>query len=310
MILTEAIEGFVLTLRADGYSHNTVDLYIWALDKLTEHLSNSDVEDITLNDLRGFMIMQSDAGYAGSSVENMWKAIRTFFGWCANELGIERPDGELKRPRYAHREIVPFTEDEIRKLLTGAERTRLADTKEGKRRYTMKRPTAKRDSAIIMVLLDTGLRIGELGRLKVEDVNLQTGEVKVHPYGTGRKTKGRTVFIGKAATMTLWKYLQTREDLRDDDPLFLSSSGKAVDRNNVRHVLNHIGKQAGVSHVHPHRFRHTFAIQFIRNGGDIFTLQRLLGHSSLEMVRHYLLLADTDTEAAHRRASPADRWRL
>ena len=72
--------------------------------------------------------------------------------------------------------------------------------------------------------------------------------------------------------------------------------------------MNKIGKRANVSYARSHRFLHTFAVQFLRNGGDIFTLQMLLGHSSMEMVKHYARLAAIDAEQAHRRASPADNW--
>ena len=76
----------------------------------------------------------------------------------------------------------------------------------------------------------------------------------------------------------------------------------------VWHIVSGMGKRAGVANARPHRFRHTFAVQFLRNGGDIFTLQMLLGHSSLEMVKHYAKLAAIDAEQAHRKASPADNW--
>jgi site-specific recombinase XerD len=77
----------------------------------------------------------------------------------------------------------------------------------------------------------------------------------------------------------------------------------------VQILLRRIGERAGAEDVHPHRFRHTFAIQYLRNGGDIYSLRTLMGHATLAMVMHYLDLAQTDVAQAHRQASPGDRWR-
>lgn len=169
---------------------------------------------------------------------------------------------------------------------------------------------AKRDTAIIYLLLDTGLRASEVSRLLVEDVNMETGAVHVRPYGSGAKSKDRTVYLGQSARKTLWLYLAERDQLHKNDVIFLTNEDKPLDRHALYKMLSRLGERANVADVHPHRFRHTFAIQYLRNGGDIFTLQRLLGHSSLEMVKHYLAIADTDSQTAHKRASPVDRWRL
>jgi len=244
------------------------------------------------------------------SVENIWTAIRSFYNWAEAELSIPRdarPDIGLKRPRYAPSEIDPYTEDELKALLKACEYTTAAAT-EKRRSFAMKRPTADRDVALLLVLLDTGIRSSECARLQIDNVVLDTGEVRVKSYGSGQKTHSRSVYLGKSARHALWKYLSKRSDTETN--LFITEQSRPMNRSSIRHMISRAGKRANVISATTHRFRHTFAVQYLRNGGDVFTLQRLLGHSTLDMVRRYVALASTDDATVHRRASPVDNWRL
>src|SRR4030042_732800 len=105
--------------------------------------------------------------------------------------------------------------------------------------------------------------------------------------------------------------LAKREDGEDPEaPLFVTKPNRPLNKAGLRHLTGALGKQANVKRSYPHRFRHTFAITYLRSGGDVFTLQSLLGHSTLDMVQHYARIAEVDIQEAHRRASPADNWRL
>jgi integrase/recombinase XerD len=321
MKMDQALKGFLLMRSADGYSKNTVELYRWALELMLDYLKNPEVEDITQKDLLEFFVWLRE-GYEpkrrnGSteplkprSIENIWTAMRSFFNWATSELSLKtRPDRRIKRPQYDPPEIIPFTQEQVAAMLKACEyvTTKPSDKR---RSFTMRRPTASRDVAIILVLLDTGIRVSECSRLRVRDVNLETGEVHIQPYGTGRKTRPRTVMLGKKARKAVWRYLAGREGVADDDYLFVTKQDRRMNRNSIRVLLNQIGDQAGIDKSNPHRFRHTFAIFFLRNGGDVFTLKRILGHSRLEMVERYLDIASSDVKRAHQRASPADNLKI
>jgi integrase/recombinase XerD len=149
--------------------------------------------------------------------------------------------------------------------------------------------------------------------LLIGNVDLNTGKVNVlHGVRGGAKGgKGRTVFLGKTARRAVWRYLADRDDRDDpDEPLFVGKTNRAFNKDALRQVINALGKKAGVKKCYPHRFRHTFSITYLRSGGDVFTLQMLLGHSSLDMVKRYARVAEIDAERVHRKASPADNWRL
>ena len=105
-------------------------------------------------------------------------------------------------------------------------------------------------------------------------------------------------------------YLTTRPAAKQEDYLFPSKTNRRLDRNNLRETIQRIAERAGVSGVTIHRFRHTFAINFLRNGGSVLELQEMLGHEKMETVRIYAKLAEVDLAAAQRRSSVADNWRL
>ena len=321
MKLSEASKGFLL-MRATEFSPATIDIYRWALEKrLMSFLGDIEVDQITETDLlRFFTYLRNEykpnrksgetSPLKPRSIENAWTAIRSFYNWATMEFGLKnRPDKNVRRPRYRPAEIVPFSQEEIIKLIKACERTSAANTN-GRASFTMRRKSFHRDVSIILTLLDSGVRVSECARLRIKDANIETGEVFVQPYGTDRKTKSRLVYLGKSARKALWRYLAEREDPQPNDPLFVTMQDKPMDRNSIRLLLADLGKRAGVNGVHPHKFRHSFAVQYLRNGGDVFSLKRLLGHSSLEMTEHYLAIAQSDLAQGMRNSSPADRWRL
>jgi integrase/recombinase XerD len=310
MNTTTAVEGFVLSYLADGYSPKTMDGYQRSLVRMARFLDDPDPASITTEDIRNFLLhLRQHTALSQSSIQVVWRSIRSFYNWASQSLKIERPDKDIPMPKATTRAVSPLSEDEIHSLLDNCEYMRSANTK-GRRPFAMRRPTAIRDKALLLFLLDTGVRVGECVRMRVKDVDQKTGEAFIKPYGSGRKTKSRFVYLGKSARRALWLYLASREPEDDDAPLFATKSESPMNNSSIRLLLGRLGNRAGVKRCHPHRFRHTFAVQYLRNGGDVFTLQRMLGHSTLDMVRRYLALADADSAEAHRRASPADRWRL
>jgi integrase/recombinase XerD len=277
--------------------------------------------DIGVNELRRFFIWlqteykavrpNKDASPLSSrSIETAWIDIRAFFTWAIEEkLIAERPDKAIKRPRFAEKVVEPFTTEQVQAIMKACEHVEFKETP-ARAAHRQRRPTALRDLAIVNLLLDTGLRAGELGRLKIGDMNLNNGSISVTPSGAGMKSRPRIVYFGRRCQQALWRYFNSRGNPVPTESLFPTSDGRPLTPNALRHLLVHIGKAARVPHCHPHRFRHSAAIMYLRNGGDAWTLQKMLGHSDMTMTKRYLHIVDSDLQAAHRIASPVDRLML
>jgi len=321
----KAITGFLQYKSAEGLAPVTVsgyerDLRLWMEYQGDVNIGNVQSGSILafLNYLRVEYVPRRITGnnsrkLAPKTVYNIYVSLASFFTWASREFNLDNPLKNMPRLRVPEEPPVePFKKEEIELLIKACDYCVEAVT-EQRRKFVMKRFTSKRDKAIVLTLLDTGLRASELCALRVEDVDMKSGKVRVRAGEAGKAKggKGRIVFMGKSARRFLWRYLADREDGNDPDaPLFTGKLNRPFNRDALRQLINSLGAKVGIKKCHPHRFRHTFAITYLRSGGDIFTLKALLGHGSLDMVEHYARIAEVDIEQAHRKASPADNWRL
>jgi integrase/recombinase XerD len=277
-----------------------------------------DVGSLGVDDVRRFLawlrtgykprrFSGSTKSVSDKTVLNFYIALSSFWSWLVSEgLAEQNVVQKLPKPKAPLPIVEPFTKDQVIVLVKACDETREWRTPGGNVTRS-RRPTANRDKAIVLMLLDTGLRASELCNLLRRDVDLNDGSVVVR---RGKGGVGRIVYLGRRARRVLWRYLAEREEDSPDDFVFLNQRGWPFTPNRLLQLTKHLGERAGVEDVHPHRFRHTFAIEYLRNGGDVFTLQRFLGHSSLAMVQRYLRIVQDDLKTMHRRASPADNWRV
>ena len=330
LLISLCIDGFIKYKTAEGLQQRTVDSYEWVLNKWLEKMGDKPINKVVPTDIRDYLAYlrtdyvphtfgkpqssgePSTSKLSPKTLRNHWITFKSFFSWAATEFKISNPMNDIPGPKYKSAPVSAFSQEDIVGLVKAC--TYARETNPANRhRFVTRRPTAKRDEAIILFLLDTGLRASELCHLKIGEVDMKTGKVVVKQGDDGgaKGGKGRTVFIGKSTRRVVWRYLIDREDRDDPDtPIFLNRGSHPFNPNSLRHLIVRLAEKAGVKGAHPHKFRHTFAITYLRSGGDVFTLQALLGHSSLDMVRHYAQIAEMDIERVHRKASPVDNMHL
>ncbi len=276
------------------------------LGKLAWFLENRKSSQIGPTELKSFLLYLSnghleEGGRFGNptltkplqpiSIHGYYRVLRGFFNWLEEEELIEaNPMKRIKAPIARTETKQPISDEHVTALLQAA------------RNSTNK----KRDEALLLLLLDTGLRASEVCSLKVEDVDLTTRSFKV----CGKGNKIRVAYFGQATLKSLVGYLRKRR-AEPHEPLFASRTGGALTANSLRQLTERLAIAAGVppSQCGPHAFRRTFAVSILRAGANLFSVQAMLGHTDLQMTRRYVSLADADVESQHRQFSPVDRMR-
>lgn len=303
--LSQAIAGYLINLSARHLSQNTVNDYTNTLSKLSTHLeSDILVSDIGIDQINEFLA--SFTKLSNKTLSNYHSTLSTFFDWMiSNKIITENPVKFVQRARPEKRVIDPVPEEEIKKLLKAVQQTN-PYSRPGKKTCSNRLPEAQRNIAVILFFLDNGCRVSELCNLQIKDLDLKQRRAFI----MGKGSKERFVPFSDRTSQAIWKYHTQRGDLYPDDYVFSTDRNRQLDRNAIQKMLARASIRAGISHVHPHRLRHTFAVTYLRAGGGLFELQMILGHEHLEMVRHYSRLAQSDIKRAHRRASPVEYLRL
>jgi site-specific recombinase XerD len=312
--LSSLVKGFILTQRTDCRSPKTIEYYEGILNRFLWYVKRQNWPDdarlITEWYIREFLgYVSSDVNRWGvkgngsessrkkatySTVHHYYCVLKAFFNWCVREDYIsESPLAKVKLANPKLNVVRPYTSQEILKLLAVCDH----DFKNNARFL------GSRNRAVVLMLLDTGLRISELASIRLEDIESERGWIKVK----GKGAKERVVRIGAIAQKALWRYMVYRHK-NNRSELWLTEEGGPMKSGGLQIMIKRLKERAGVvSSGNCHRFRHTFALNFLRQDRNPFNLQYLLGHSDLRMVKHYVsTLGMEDALKAHEKASPAD----
>ena len=302
MDLKTAIHEFLVAGRAEGRSIYTTRTYNVTLGSFAWFANregwDKDIAEITATRVREFLVylrdndhrFDSDSRQANKPVNsttlrNYYRVLSAMFNWLIREEVLdESPMDKVQTPPAERKVIQALTSAQVNQLLQACG----------------ERFSGVRNRAVISTLVDCGLRLGELVGLKIDDVDMDSQQLRVDG-----KTGERRARFGSTTAAALQKYLDARRACGASS-LWVIQKGTPLTTAAVQTAIRKIGARAGVA-VHIHLLRHTFATMFLRNGGDAFMLQRLMGHTTLPMTERYVqAVGMEDALKSHETYGPMD----
>ncbi len=282
MILSAAIGEFILARRVDGRAKATLSWYQDMLKPFQAVHGLEQLEIIKPSQIRQYIDGMMRANhYSPETVKTAIRALHGFWAWASVEYDIKNPMGNIAYPsKPKQRQLQPLTADDLRKLFTAAGQT----------------PNSERDSLILWVLLDTGIRVQGLIELRWRNINLEQRTMYIVEKGS----KGRIAAFshGTAYLLRKWQFYHG-----GDEYVFTGPLAPAV---KMKSKVKRISRAANVKDVFPHALRHHFAMNWMESGGEIVALKNQLGHTHIETtIEYYLRYAPSTLVQAHKGTSLA-----
>jgi len=287
-LVQQTFDIFLLDAESRGLTPSTLTYYRQRVGRFIRWCDEQGVKyinEIGTNHLRYYLIHLQQQNLASQSQHTAASAIRAFLNFCVDEQWIdETPMKRLRMPRVDKKILKALERDDVHTLLAHCK--------------------SERDKAIVLCLLDTGCRASEFVALRGQDINLKDGSVRV----MGKGKKERLTYLGVKARKQLLRYYTERGTPSESEPVWVSEKEREqLTYSGLHQILKRLGRRADVEECTAHTFRRTFALWSLRNGMNIFSLQRLMGHSDIHVLQRYLALVERDLQDAHQNYGAVDK---
>lgn len=288
------MDQFIKNLKLRNLSEHTIEFYDKNLTVIRRCLKamgiNENPETIKRDQLEKVLVYCMDElNNNPGTINHRISTMKQFFKFLYQSNYIDSdPAEKLKKQKTKQLQVQPFTDQEIRALFNAPDK---------------KSFVGYRDYIAMMLLLETGIRLSEITNLKIHDINLDLNEILIT---NGKGNKERKVYFQYVMKQHIKKFLKVRGEL-EHDYFLISRSNSPLKNKALQDRITIYGQLAQINkRVSPHTFRHTFAKLYITNGGDAFSLQQILGHTTGEMTKKYVQLFGSDLRQLHKKYSPLE----
>jgi integrase/recombinase XerD len=290
MLTSEVYRTFIDDKRVNGLAKKTISYYYETVGKFVQFCGECDLR-VASKQINPYFLSLQDRGLAQNSILAHWRALKAFWRFVYGE-GYIGAMPKMPTVKEEKKQVRPLSVSQVRKVLDS---------------FDVKTFSGLRNQTIIRLMFDSGLRLSELASINLQEMDLSQQWI----LAKGKGGKDRWVPFGESTKRQIWCYLKQREKYSDgnDDALFVKYDGSRFKPRGIQIMFRRLSAEMALDDIRlsPHTMRHSFALNWIEGGGDPFSLQKILGHTSQAMTSRYVAMAKSTIKAQHSRYSPADK---